>query len=142
MNDFTTSIDTAADSAAFVAALTTTQGINGWWSLRAEVAPGVGGEHTLRFDKGGTEVVMKFRVDGIEDNRVSWTCLDNDNPVWPGTTLTWTLADGAVTFRQAGFADQWVGTPPYEMTIGPGGWGHFMTSLRAYLAGDKGQPWG
>ena len=145
MNNFTQSFSTDADAAAFRAALTTTEGINGWWSLRADIAEGrqgVGGEHTLQFDKGGDQVVMKFRVDAVEDDRVVWTCLDNGNPVWPGTTLTWRLDSGAVHFEQAGFADQWIGTPPHQMTIGPNGWGHFMNSLQSYLAGGGGQPWG
>lgn len=118
----------------FLAALHTAEGLNGWWAKDGDI-----GEtgHTLRFNKGGNVVSMVFRVDEATGDRVRWTCTDNANPVWPGTTLTWTRAEGGIEFEHAGFAED--KSPPFQMTAD--GWQHVHNSLAAYLSTGVGQPW-
>jgi hypothetical protein len=109
-------------------------GLIGWWAVDADLGDE---EHTLRFDKNGRVVTMRFRVDHVDDQRVQWTCLENGNPVWPGTTLTWRLSDGHLHLEHAGFHEQ--ESPPYQMTVD--GWQHFMASLVSWLETGAGQPW-
>jgi uncharacterized protein YndB with AHSA1/START domain len=131
----------ATTTAAFEA-LSTPAGIRGWWSKDSDISEAVEGEHEMRFDKGGNTVLMKFRVDALDVGElVRWTCTENGNPVWKGTTLTWKISaanDGCrVAFAHEGFAEDQ--SPPYKMTVQ--GWNHIVNSLRSYLEGGQGQPW-
>lgn len=142
-----------ADTEAARAAVVSLDGIRGWWAKDAtSTGEEPGSEHVLRFVKGDRTVAMTFRVDAVEDDRVTWTCTDNGNPIWPGTTLTWRIEalagrDGVgtdgdrgtrVVFEHAGFrvsADH----PAYAMTVE--GWRHFVDSLRSYVETGAGEPW-
>jgi len=133
MHTLTHSFATSATPSAVRAALTTADGIRGWWSRDCDVDEDA---HELRFDKGGRTVTMNFRVDQAEDHEVRLTCTANGNPVWVGTTLTWRVAEGTVTLEHAGFAEDQ--SPPFAMTRD--GWPMFVASLEAYLATGTGQP--
>ncbi len=121
-------------------AVATDAGIKGWWAKVGAVAEDVGGTVELHFTKEDRNVTMTFRVDALQPERlVRWVCTDNGNPVWKGSTLTWTIDDRGndrlVRFAHAGFAG---GGPPYDMTVD--GWKVFMKSLEGYLAGRGGTP--
>jgi hypothetical protein len=131
---------TQATAKAAYDAVATSTGIKGWWAKVGEVAEHVGGTTELRFDKGGQVAVMRFRVDLLDPNRtVRWTCVENVNPVWPETTLTWTISDAGdhrvVRFVHEAFK---AGGPPYDMTVE--GWKPFNASLESFLAGRGGSP--
>ena len=82
---------------------------------------------------------MTFTVESAADP-ISWLCVDNGNPAWIGTRLTWNVTEGddsrVIEFTHSGFE---VGGPPYESTRQI--WGHFVSSLDSYLAAGRGQPW-
>jgi uncharacterized protein YndB with AHSA1/START domain len=131
---------TPATAEAVYNALATSAGIKGWWAKVGTVAEAVGGTTELRFDKDGQIVAMQFQVDQLEPRRrVRWTCVENANPLWKGTTLTWTIADAGdrrkVSFVHDGFS---AGGPPYDMTVE--GWKHFNASFESYLDGRGGMP--
>ncbi len=128
--------ETTATAARFREALCTSEGVKGWWSRDCDIAGHVGGVHELRFQKGDRQVTMRFRVDVIGNERVAWTCTENGNPVWVGTTLEWRLKEGQLYFSHAGFAED--RSPPYKMTAD--GWPAFMGSLKSWLGGGKGSP--
>jgi uncharacterized protein YndB with AHSA1/START domain len=141
MKPFKQSFKTPAAPQEAYAAAATAAGLQAWWCKNCDIASSPGGQHHLRFDKQGTLVNMHFVVDELVPNeRVSWTCTKNDNPVWVGSKLTWEVSpsgDGAeVSFSHDGFA---AGGPPYEATMQ--GWVMFMNSLQAHLSGGKGSPW-
>lgn len=133
-------LETSKPANEVLAALTTKNGLQGWWSKDCDVGEGEGAAHELRFEKGGQKVVMKFVVEKADAGGVRWRCTDNGNPVWKNTTLEWTWsADGGGTkidFAHAGFEEDQ--SPPYQMTVE--GWGHFMNSLKAYLDDGQGMP--
>lgn len=132
MPSITTTIETPATRDRMVQALTS--GLSGWWAKDMDSADGT---HTMRFVKGDRQVQMVFRVDEVTPDRVRWTCTDNGNPVWPGTTLTWALRDGAIEFEHAGFGEDQ--SPPFQMTVE--GWKHFHSSLASWLESGSGEPW-
>jgi len=141
MTDIRHEISTKASTQAVFEALTTPDGLAAWWATDADIGTGVGAEHELRFQKGDQMVAMRFRVDAADPGSVvRWVCLENGNPVWPGTTLEWRLSESgggcSVKFEHRGFGD--AAGPPYEMTVG--GWKHFMASLESYLGTGTGQP--
>ncbi len=140
VNSITHEFSTAATAKAAYDAVATSNGIKSWWAKVGTVAAAVGGATELRFDKGGRIAVMKFRVDVLDPNRmVRWTCSENANPVWPNTTLTWTIRNSGdhrvVSFAHEGFTQ---GGPPYDMTVD--GWKPFNASLESYLSGSGGTP--
>jgi uncharacterized protein YndB with AHSA1/START domain len=120
-------------------ALTTEAGYRGWWSKDCSIPRDVGGEPTLKFDKGGTIVAMRYRIDAIEpEGKVKWTCIGHDMPSWIGTSLNWNVVpsgDGVeVKLEHAG----WQGDPPEPVTQG---WRHFLGSMKAFLETGRGEPW-
>ena len=139
MKPFEAKFETAGAVGEVMAAVTTKAGIQKWWCKDCDIASKVGGTHEMRFDKNGTLVNMKFRVDTLGEREVSWTCTSNDNPVWVGSTLRWTAESTPggteVSFIHDDFA---AGGPPYEATLE--GWVMFMKSLKTSLDGGQGTP--
>jgi len=134
-------INVSATPDAAFQALTSQEGIEGWWAKDCDIGEGSGGEHELRFQKEGQSVHMRFRVEEASPGKqVTWRCVENGNPVWAGTTLSWKLestgAGTSIDFSHSGFAEDQ--SPPYTMTVQ--GWQHFVGSLQAYLDGSAGQP--
>jgi uncharacterized protein YndB with AHSA1/START domain len=120
-------------------ALTTESGYRAWWSKDCSIPREVGGEANLKFDKGGTIVRMKFRVDAIDPKgTVKWTCIGHDMPTWIGTSLNWSVVPSGsgveVKLDHAG----WQGTPPAAVAEG---WSHFLKSMKAFLETGRGEPW-
>ena len=133
------SIRIQAPLAKAMQALTTEAGYRGWWSKDCQISEKVGGQADLKFNKGGTIVRMKFRVDSIDPaGSVKWTCIGHDLPEWIGTTLNWSVqpsGDGVeVRLDHAG----WKGTPPEAVAQG---WSHFLKSMKSYLEAGHGEPW-
>ena len=140
MTPITYEFSTTASAKTAFEAVATSAGIKGWWARVGTVAEEVGGTTELRFDKGGRIAVMKFRVDALEPNRlVRWTCIENANPAWPQTTLTWSISDlgdrRQVHFAHEGFKDDGA---PYDMTVD--GWKAFNASLESFVNGRGGSP--
>jgi uncharacterized protein YndB with AHSA1/START domain len=139
MKPFESSFQTTANKKQALEALTTPAGIQAWWCKDSDIAESVGQSHHMRFDKQGTLVNMHFKVDKITDSEVAWTCTKNDNPVWVGSTLVWTIEESGsettVHFVHDGFN---AGGPPYEATME--GWVMFMKSLKSVMDGGKGTP--
>jgi uncharacterized protein YndB with AHSA1/START domain len=120
-------------------ALTDQAGYTGWWSKDCQIGRQVGEESKLKFNKEGTIVNMRFRIDEIGPTRsVRWTCVAHDMPSWIGTTLQWNLAPEGdfteVAFEHGG----WKGDAPEPVVQG---WRHFLGRLRSYVETGQGQPW-
>jgi uncharacterized protein YndB with AHSA1/START domain len=129
--------------ASAYAALTTQEGVRGWWNRRCTISGKVGGESTYHFTKGGDDVRMRFRnVELDPEGTVAWECVANDNASWVGTTVRWKLREAgggvSVDFVHEGWANDLADTEGFQMVAG--GWQHFMGSLRAYLESGTGQP--
>jgi hypothetical protein len=120
-------------------ALTTESDYRGWWSKNCTVPEKVGGEATLKFNKSGTIVTMRFRIDAIDSSgSVRWTCTAHDMPAWIGTSLNWTVVPAekgvGVRLDHAGWQD----SPPEQVVQG---WDHFLKSMKSYLETGRGEPW-
>jgi uncharacterized protein YndB with AHSA1/START domain len=128
-----------ADPAKVFEAITTEAGYTGWWSKDCQIARKPGEESRLKFNKEGTVVSMRFRLDEIAaDRSVRWTCTGHDMESWVGTQLRWQVgADPSgteVTFEH----DEWKGDAPEPVVQG---WRHFLGSLRSWVETGQGQPW-
>jgi uncharacterized protein YndB with AHSA1/START domain len=122
------------------AALTTQQGYLGWWSKDCQIADAIGGESSLKFNKGGSIVKMRFRTDVMDKGaKVKWTCIAHDMDSWVGTTLSWSIAKDGAGVRVALSHDGWKSETPPDMVAQ--GWKHFLGSMKQYLETGSGQPW-
>jgi uncharacterized protein YndB with AHSA1/START domain len=127
-----------ADPAAVYAALTTGEGITGWWTSRATVA-GTGAGGTLSMSFPDAPVTWDMRVSAAEEPvRVEWDCTGGP-PGWPGTHLVWALekTDPGVVLRldHTGFAE--VDDMFRIVTVG---WAQMLLSLRQYLTSGVRKP--
>jgi uncharacterized protein YndB with AHSA1/START domain len=106
-NDIATQIDIAADPGAVYRALTTTDGVAGWWTTHNETSGRVG--EVERFWFPDAPISWDLRVEAAEPGKlVAWHCVGGPPP-WIGTDVTWTLepADEGgtrVVFDHTGFA--------------------------------------
>lgn len=98
--------DIDADPAAVMRALTTVEGVSGWWSDRVEGAPeNDGGDLYVSFPD--LPQPMHFTV-ALGDGQISWET-EEFPPWWDGTTIRWTVGDNPdgdgsrLHFRHDGF---------------------------------------
>jgi uncharacterized protein YndB with AHSA1/START domain len=121
-------------------ALTTLEGLAGWWTSLVSGTPTAGGE--VEFAFAGLDEKIVMRVDDAQPpSKVIWTCLAHTgHPEWQGTTIVFELAQdeadaGLLRFRHVGL------TPVlscYETC--ESGWDHFLESLLRYAQYGDGSP--
>lgn len=130
------------------AALTTPEGLRGWWTTDCDVATTLGGESTFRFG----ETFARMRIDALDPGRaVRWTCTAQHHAApglaradeWVGTHVNFSLApraDGGTELAlvHAGLTRR---LACYE--ICHDGWTHYLTvSLKRYVEEGRGAPYG
>ena len=130
----------AAPMDAALAALTTLDGLAGWWTRDVTGQPAAGGELTFRFD--GRRAVM--RVEHADPaGLVVWTCTLNELfNEWLGTSVWFELrpqvgGGTVIAFRHVGLtADRgcFAACRP--------GWEHYLRSLASFVQGEGGSPYG
>lgn len=120
-------------------ALTTQEGLAGWWSTSVEVQGGVGGVIDFRFVADFNPDMKVTRLE--QDRRVEWKCVGgHDN--WRGNTFSFELrpADGEtkLTFVQVyaqELSDEVYGTYNFN-------WGYYLGSLKKLCESGEGTPFG
>jgi uncharacterized protein YndB with AHSA1/START domain len=135
----------SAAPAAVYQALSTQQGLRGWWTEICDVPDKVGGLATFRF--GATHKVM--RIDRLEPEReVRWHCVEADieapgiekRDEWLGTDIVFRLSR-----RGSGetvLDVEHIGLVPSLQcyAICNSGWDYFLASLKAFVGGGKATP--
>jgi uncharacterized protein YndB with AHSA1/START domain len=126
------------DAAAAYAALTTQDGITGWWTSRAEV-PGSAVGDVLKMSFPDAPFTWDMRVDRVEPpSAVEWDCVGGP-PGWEKTRVVWGFAptdDGVVVrLDHAGFDA--VDDMFRIVTVG---WAQMLLSLKAYLETGERKP--
>jgi uncharacterized protein YndB with AHSA1/START domain/ketosteroid isomerase-like protein len=121
-------------------ALTTLEGLAGWWASTARGSGSVGGQFELGF--AGLDEKITMRVDAaLISGSVAWTCLGHTGlPDWDGTKIIFTLADHDGDTTELSFRH--VGLVPalecYDQCRA--GWEQFLSSLRSYAEQGQGSP--
>ena len=144
--DFRTRVTLRAPAGSVYRALTTPDGLRGWWSADADVGTEVG--ERIRFNWSASDYT-EMRVDGLDpDVAVDWTCVaqhDRNLPdprEWVGTTLSFRLSprpDGAtrLDFVHRGLRPK---LDCYDAC--ENGWAYFLgRSLRGLVETGSGLPW-
>lgn len=155
MHPYRQTLSLRAGPAQVLAALTTAEGLRGWWTEDADViAPAAGpadrgldapaaGHLDVRF--GATR--KRFRLDRLGPDEVRWHCTAARIAVdglaradeWVGTDIVFRLVpDGGGTrlvFEHIGLVPALACYPLCDA-----GWRHFLDSLRQYVDTGRGTP--
>jgi uncharacterized protein YndB with AHSA1/START domain len=146
MSHYKQSLVIEAKPEAVYAALTTPQGLRGWWTQDCDIETAVGG--TLKFRFG--EHYKHMRIEQlVPDREVRWQCtvahINVDSftrkDEWVGTQIVFhlSLESGEKTkldFEHVGLV------PAFEChEVCVAGWTNFIESLRLYAETGTGKPW-
>lgn len=116
-------------------ALTTLDGLSGWWTVDTRGDTQVGGVIEFRFGPGGID--MKVR-ELVPDQRVVWEVVAGPDE-WLGTTVSFDLKQEGdwtiVRFKHQGWKE-----PVDFMHHCSTKWGAFLLSLKSLLETGKGSP--
>lgn len=123
------------------AALSTVEGLAGWWTKDTTGSSKIGGTITFRFQnpKGETIGSMDMEVTKLESNKlVTWRC-KNGPPEWVGTDLTFDLKQegdySIVIFGHRNWKE-WVEFMGHCSQK----WAVFLMSLKDFVETGKGKP--
>ena len=133
------SILATSTPAAVLAALTTNDGLRGWWTTEVDSDCA---KHTATFRFGkqaGGESAHTFHLDAADERRVAMSCTESTNGDWLGTTLEFRIvADGTATRIELVHDGYAAKNELYDMCTK--GWAFFLGSLKSYLETGKGEP--
>jgi uncharacterized protein YndB with AHSA1/START domain len=136
MVDILHKVAAKASTEAFYKALTTIDGLAGWWTTETEGEPRVGGVIYFRF---GTLGFFKMKVLELSPTRrVVWEVVDGPEE-WIGTQVIFDLKQeddfAIVLFKHAGWRE-----PSEGMHHCSTKWAVFLISLKALVETGKGAP--
>jgi len=137
MADIRHRVGIAAPPARVFEALSTTEGLAGWWTQDVDGDPNQGG--TLRFFFGTAEPTASMEVvDVTPDAHVGWRCVQGPDE-WFGTTLDFDLRaahdETVVLFTHGGWSE-----PVEFLHHCSTKWAYFLLGLKASLEGGKAKP--
>ncbi len=116
-------------------ALTSVDGLAGWWTEDTKGDPGLGGVVEFRFPVGGFDMKV---VDLDPPGRVVWRVVDGPDE-WIGTTVEWNLLQEddytIVMFKHRGWAE-----PVDFMHHCSTKWATFLMSLKSLVETGQGAP--
>jgi len=146
MNHFQQSLLLEASPAAVYAALTTAEGLRGWWTQDCDIATGVGGTSHFRFGPNHKDMRIEHLAPGRE---VRWLCTRAHIAVakltrrdeWVGTRPVFRISpedDGRtrLDFVHIGLVP---GLDCYELCNR--GWRYFLASFERYMHIGCGTPY-
>ncbi len=136
--DFTSVKTIAANPEQVLVALTTPEGVAGWWGATSGSAAQVGDVLEVGF---GSSRVVTMDVASLEPGRIEWFVERAPHtPEWDGTTIVFELtpkgSETELHFRHVGLVPQF---ECYEMCFA--GWTHYLASLVAYAETGEGNPY-
>ena len=130
--DYTRTLTIDATPAALRAAITTDQGVSGWWAPTVSPEPGL---LSVSFGTSGVDV----RVAATPE-RVVWDVVScSAEPDWVGTTIEFAVASDAPGTVELVFTHRGLGVLPCAETCFAG-WTHYLTSLVSYVENGAGNP--
>ena len=124
-------IDIAASAETVYRALTTEEGIRGWWTTDVKLDGHVGGQAKFRFEQHSVEFHM--RVEELKPSSlVRWECVGGNSPDWIGTKQEFGLeprAEGGILLKFCHSDWKSGGDHCYYCNTT---WGHLLVTLKDY----------
>ena len=135
--DIVHSIDIATTSDRLYEAITTQEGLAGWWTPQVKAQTTIGTVNEFYFR--GT--ILKFRVDQLEPtHHVTWSSVYVPQD-WEGTQVLFDIVSDGDTvnlkFCHTGFA-----SPDGSFGVTSYSWAQYVRSLKMLLETGKGEPFG
>jgi uncharacterized protein YndB with AHSA1/START domain len=138
--DYQTTIRVKASPDAIFDALTTVTGLGAWWNP-ATGSGEAGGE--LRFIMNAPEPLVIGVDEATRPTSVRWTVTDCPFlPDWIGTRPTFTITPVGPEASELHFRHHGLSAELECIDMCTRSWNHYMTSLRDYLEGGCGNPFG
>lgn len=125
----------SASAAEVYEALTTVEGLSGWWATDTKGRSEVGGTLEFRFEPGGIDMLVRELEPA---RRVLWEVTDGPDE-WIGTTVRWDLkheGDYAIVL----FAHEGWSEPVEFMSHCSTKWATFLMSLKQLVETGTGAP--
>lgn len=120
-------VETEAAAATVYEALTTRDGLAGFWTPSVEATPEIGAR--LRFGFEAAPVELEMTVVTLEPGRrVEWRC-EGPWPYWGGTRVEWTIDENRVAFAHRGWTEE---QPEVELGSVAYTWALVLGSLKTY----------
>ncbi|MDQ4489155.1 SRPBCC domain-containing protein [Sinomonas sp. ASV486] len=117
------------------AALTTIEGLSGWWARNTTGKTDVGGVIAFRFVPGGFDMKV---IESVPGKKVLWEVVDGPAE-WIGTHVSWDLSQAGdytiVLFAHEGWAE-----PVEFMHHCSTKWATYLLSLKQLLESGAGSP--
>jgi hypothetical protein len=130
--DFIRTLTINAKPATLEAAITTDEGVSGWWAPTVSPGPEL---LSVSFGDRGVEVGVVTTPALVVWDVVSCSA----EPDWVGTTIEFAFAADAVGAIELAFAHRGLGTLPCAENCFAG-WTHYLASLVAYVECGIGHP--
>jgi len=125
-----------APSSKVYSALSTLEGLSGWWTTDVSASSEMGGHAAFRF-KASNFVMEVFKQES--NARVAWRCLSGPDE-WIGSTLSFELNDGEeetiVLFRHQDWRNENEFLAQCSMK-----WAVFLLSLKSFVETGAGHPY-
>lgn len=141
MADIIHRVGIRAPAAQVYAALSTIDGLAGWWTHRTSGEAGVGRSIAFRFDAPNGEEIGGFDMEVVEstpDEKVRWRVQAGPED-WVGTDIDFSLSrEGGYTIVRFGHRN-WR-EPAEFMAHCSTKWATFLLSLRDYVETGAGRP--
>ena len=118
-------------------AITTAEGLRGWWTDDLEADPRVGSTAEFGFNNRSTLFRMRI-VELTPGKRVVWECL-GDPDEWKGTRLSWEVSEKEGNTILNFVHANWSSTAGY-FALCNSTWGELMHRMKAYLEGKEPGP--
>ncbi len=136
MVSITQSVDIDAAPDRVYDAVTTQEGLRGWWTRKAVAAPEEGWVNRFPFSSGDYNAMRVTSLD--PGHRVEWECVEGAQE-WVGTRVVFQLeATGPGTRVRFSHSDWRDDTPFFRMCRKA--WEWYMSSLKQYCETGHGTP--
>lgn len=133
-------IGIAAPADKVYKALTTSQGIKGWWTVDVKMEDTVRGHAVFGFD--GQTKILKMRIEQLEPGAlVQWKCVEGTPKQWVGTTQEFRIvpqADGSTLLKLCHGC--WKDAEEFSYACNTQ-WGHLLMNLKQYAEKGVKQPY-
>jgi len=130
-------IEIFADPSIVFMALSSDDGIQGWWSLDVKIPKTQDGQIYVNFSEQYKNVL---KIEHAEKHEVSWLVEEGD-PEWVGTRIRFKIeaSDSMVTLRFS--HENWQEETDFYTACNLQ-WAHYLLSLKNYCEVGKGKPYG
>jgi uncharacterized protein YndB with AHSA1/START domain len=135
--DYHADVTVSAPIGSVFAAVSTVEGLSGWWTTGTSGSPEPGGELRFAFTDGAAVMLVEERSPAL----VRWTCLGHSGqPEWENTTVTFLLTELTPAVTRLQFTHG--GLRPQLTCYGQcsAGWTYLMRSLASYAETGTGHP--